>query len=73
MFMPPTNDAEEELKDEFYEKVQTILEETPRHDMLVITGGMNAKVGSDVQGYERIGMQLKAGTRTERDYAIFAI
>ena len=27
MFMPPTNDAEEEVKDEFYEKLQTILEE----------------------------------------------
>ena len=53
-------------------KLIAILEETPRHDMLVITGGMNAKGGSEVQGYERVGMQLKAGTRTERDYAIFA-
>ena len=50
----PTNDAEEEVKDEFFEKLQTMVEETPRHDMLVITGDMNAKVGSDVEGCERV-------------------
>ena len=40
----PTNDADEEVKDHFYEKLQAVVEKTPRHDLLVITGDLNAKV-----------------------------
>ena len=61
----PINDAEEEVKDEFYEKLQTIVEETPRHDILVITGDMNAKVGSDVEGYERVMGRHEVENRNE--------
>ena len=59
------NDAEEEVKGKFYEKLQTIVEETPRHDMLVITGDMNAKLGSDVEGYERVIGRHGVGSRNE--------
>ena len=61
----PTNDAEEEVKDEFFEKLQTMVEETPRHDMLVITGDMNAKVGSDVEGCERVKGRHGVESRNE--------
>ena len=50
----PTNDADEEVKDHFYEKLQAVVEKTLKHDLLVITGDLNAKVGSDVEGYERV-------------------
>ena len=43
----PTNDADEESKDHFYEKLQVIVEKTQKHDILVITGDLNAKVGND--------------------------
>ncbi|XP_062583995.1 craniofacial development protein 2-like [Saccostrea cucullata] len=43
----PTNDAEEEVKDEFYEQLQMVVSKVPRHDMLLIMGDINAKVGSD--------------------------
>ena len=39
----PTNDTDEEVKDHFYEKLQAIVEKTPKNDLLVITGDLNAK------------------------------
>ena len=50
----PTEDAEETVKDEFYERLQDVLNNKKEHDMLVITGDMNAKVGEDNRGYEGI-------------------
>jgi len=49
----PTNDAEEEDKDAFYEQLQREIESTPKHDMLIIMGDANAKVGSDNDGHSR--------------------
>ena len=59
----PANDTEEEVKDHFYEKLQAIVEKTAKHDLLVITGDLNAKVGSDVEGYERVMDKHGIGTR----------
>ena len=42
----PTNDAEEENKEEFYQQLQSEISNTPTHDMLVVMGDANAKVGS---------------------------
>ena len=50
----PKGDAEDSVKDEFYERLQDVLNNKKEHDMLVITGDMNAKVGEDNQGHERI-------------------
>ena len=61
----PTNDADEETKDHFYEKLQVIVEKTQKHDILVITGDLNAKVGNDVEGYERVMGKHGIGTRNE--------
>ena len=61
----PTNDTDEEVKDHFYEKLQAIVEKTPKHDLLVITGDLNAKVGSDVEGYERVMGKHGVGTRND--------
>ena len=41
-----TEVTDDNIKDEWYDQIQTIIDETPRHDILVILGDANAKVGS---------------------------
>ncbi|XP_056006724.1 craniofacial development protein 2-like [Ostrea edulis] len=48
----PTEVAEEEYKNIFYEKLQELIETTPRHDILVVLGNLNAKVGNENIGKE---------------------
>ena len=48
----PTEDKEEEEKDSFYEELQKAVEETPAHDVLLILGNLNAKVGTNNEGKE---------------------
>ena len=43
----PTSTTEEEEREEFYEKVQHVVDEIPRGDVLNVIGGWNAKVGQD--------------------------
>ena len=50
----PTNDAEEDTKDAFYEQLQAVVEETPSHDMLILLGDFNAKVGRPGLGEEAV-------------------
>ena len=66
--------VDEEVKDHFYEKLQVIVEKTPKHDLLVITGDLNAKVGSDAAGYERVMGKhgVKPGTAMARNKVISA-
>ncbi len=49
----PTNDADEEVKDAYYEALQTQIDKTPRHDVLLVIGDQNAKVGNDNSHHER--------------------
>ena len=44
----PTEESEEDQKDEFYETLQTVIEKIPMHDIVIILGDMNAKVGREV-------------------------
>ena len=50
----PTNDASDDVKDQFYQSLTEIVQRTPRHDMLVITGDLNAKVGNNPSQYENV-------------------
>lgn len=50
----PTNDADEEAKDEFYNRLQGVVDKLPGKDVNIIMGDANAKVGEDPAGYERI-------------------
>ena len=50
----PTNDAEDESKEEFYEQLQREVEATPRHDVLIVMGDLNAKIGQDNEGWEKV-------------------
>ena len=48
----PTNDKEDDIKEEFYNLLNREIKKTPRHDMLLVIGDFNAKVGQDRHGYE---------------------
>ena len=43
----PTNDADDEEKDAFYNRLQEEIEKVPAYDVLLVTGDFNAKVGND--------------------------
>ena len=50
----PTNDSSDEDKDEFYGQLENCILEAPRHDVLLVMGDLNAKVGSSNEHFERV-------------------
>jgi len=60
-----TNDTEDESKEEFYEQLQRELEATPRHDVLIVMGDLNAKKGEDNVGWEKVMGQHGLGRMNE--------
>ena len=50
----PTNNTTDELKQEFYDSLQGVLDHTPWRDIRILMGDLNAKIGSDNTGRERI-------------------
>ncbi|KAL9983948.1 hypothetical protein ACROYT_G006197 [Oculina patagonica] len=48
----PTNEADEAEKLNFYEQLQSEVATTPKHDVLMVIGDLNAKVGRDNTGRE---------------------
>ncbi|VDP36616.1 unnamed protein product [Schistosoma margrebowiei] len=50
----PTNDGNDDIKDQFYERLQSIIEKCPGKDLTTLMGDSNAKVGIDNTGYEDI-------------------
>jgi exonuclease III len=50
----PTNDAEEDKKDAFYDQLQAVLDGQKAKDITILMGDFNAKIGSDSTGYEDI-------------------
>ena len=63
----PTSNTEEAEVEWFYEKLQDLLELTPKKDVLFVIGDWNAKVGSQkiprVTGKFGLGIQTKVGQR----------
>lgn len=49
----PTNDADDEEKDNFYELLQKEVDSLPRYDLVIVIGDLNAKVGKDNTFYTR--------------------
>ena len=66
-FYAPTSNTEEAEIEQFYEDLQDLLEQTPKKDVLFITGDWNAKGGSQelpgVTGKFGLGVQNEAGQR----------
>lgn len=50
----PTEDASEQDKDKFYEQVQDIIDKTPRRDIKILLGDMNAQIDKDRKGIEMV-------------------
>ena len=46
----PTNEAEEECKTDFYERLQAVINNQARRDVLLMMGDFNAKISSDNTG-----------------------
>ena len=73
----PTNEADDEVKDDFYEQLQKIVDEVPRHDMLLVIGDWNAKVGEQQLGEEgivgRFGMIGERSDNGERFVSFCAL
>ncbi|VDO87444.1 unnamed protein product [Schistosoma margrebowiei] len=61
----PTNDSDDDIKDQFYERLQSIIEKCPRKDLTIRMGDLNAKVGIDNTGYEDIMGRHELGQRNE--------
>ena len=50
----PTLDSDEEIKDKFYDDLQTLFQRIPSTDKLVLLGDLNARVGTDHEVWEGI-------------------
>ena len=48
----PTNEASDEDKDTFYNKLQGVIDELPTKDVNIVMGDANAKIGNENIGYE---------------------
>ena len=62
----PQNGSSVEAKDEFYQQLQKVYSEIPKHDMVISMGDFNAKIGSQFVGEEGIvGRHGLKGDRTD--------
>ncbi|CAB3986927.1 Hypothetical predicted protein [Paramuricea clavata] len=50
----PTNERDEDSKDQFYSRLQTIVESCPGRDFTIMMGHFNAKIGNDNTGWEEV-------------------
>ncbi|VDP28254.1 unnamed protein product [Schistosoma margrebowiei] len=59
------NDYNKDPKDQFYNRLQSIIEKCPTKDLTILMGNFNAKVGTDNIGYEDIMGRQGLGERNE--------
>ncbi len=51
----PTNEADETIKDDFYNKLDSVVRRKHSNkDIIILIGDFNAKVGNNNNGYEQI-------------------
>ena len=48
------NDKDEGTKEDFYNKLQTVLDKMKEKDITILMGDFNAKIGSNNRGYEEV-------------------
>jgi len=47
----PTNSSDEETAEEFYENLKRVIESVPEHNLLIVMGDFNARLGEDTVKY----------------------
>ena len=52
--MPPNNEADDEVKSEFYARLQGFIDGVARKDLILLLGDFNAKEGSNNSGFEAV-------------------
>ncbi|VDP05670.1 unnamed protein product [Schistosoma curassoni] len=53
-YYTPTNDSNDDIKDQLYEKLQSIIAKCARKDLTILVGDLNTKVGINNTEYEDI-------------------
>ncbi|VDO84139.1 unnamed protein product [Schistosoma margrebowiei] len=61
----PTTDYNEDAKDQFYNRLQSIIEKGPTKNLTILMRDFNAKVGTDNTGYEDIIRRQGLGERNK--------
>ena len=62
----PTEVASEDVKDAFYNQLQTVLDESPSYDIKLLIGDFNAKVDGDRRGLNTtVGPHGSAGSTND--------
>ena len=61
----PTNLADDDTKDQFYEQLQGVINSVPSRDIPILLGDFNAQIGSDNSGLEQIMGKHAMGTRSD--------
>ncbi|VDP42490.1 unnamed protein product [Schistosoma margrebowiei] len=61
----PTNDYNKDNKDQFYDRLQSVIEKCPTKDLTILMGDFNTKVGTDNTGYEDIMGRHGLGQKNE--------
>ena len=61
----PTNDSNEEDKNQFYNRLQNIMDKYPQKDVNILMGDLNAKIGQDNTGYEEVMGRQGLGNMNE--------
>lgn len=53
----PTEEKDNDVKEEFYNEVERVYDACPKHDIKIVLGDLNAKIGKEDQFREIIGKQ----------------
>ncbi|VDP34844.1 unnamed protein product [Schistosoma mattheei] len=61
----PTNDSNDDITDQLYQRLQSIIENCPIKDLTILMGDLNAKVGIDNTGCKDIMGRHELGERNE--------
>ncbi|VDP06121.1 unnamed protein product [Schistosoma mattheei] len=64
----PNNDSNDDDKDQFYERLQSIIAKCPEENLTILMGDLNDKFGMDNNGYEDIMRRHGLTGRNEREW-----
>jgi hypothetical protein len=64
----PTNESAEDTKEAFLEQLQSVLNNIPKHDVLIVIGDVNAKAVSNNEGHESAMRKHGIGKRNDNGH-----